>query len=53
VHPLFARFGYGPGDFPVAERVSTQILALPIHPALRREQLEHTVRAVRLAVGAR
>jgi perosamine synthetase len=52
VHALFARFGYGPGDFPVAERVAKQILALPIHQRLERDQLEHTVRAVRLAVGA-
>jgi perosamine synthetase len=52
VHPLFARLGYGPGDFPIAERISTQILALPIHPALTRPQLEHTVRALRQAVEA-
>ncbi|MBD5604752.1 MAG: DegT/DnrJ/EryC1/StrS family aminotransferase [Candidatus Eremiobacteraeota bacterium] len=52
LHPLFAAFGYGPGDFPVAERVSRQILALPIHPLLSRDQLEHTVRVLRDAVGA-
>jgi dTDP-4-amino-4,6-dideoxygalactose transaminase len=51
VHPLFARLGYGPGDFPVAERISKQILALPVHPGLSREQLEHTVRAIRFALG--
>jgi dTDP-4-amino-4,6-dideoxygalactose transaminase len=50
-HPVFARFGYAKGDFPVAERVSTQILALPIHPRLEPEQLAWTVRAVRAAVG--
>jgi perosamine synthetase len=53
VHPLFARLGYGPGDFPVAERTSKQILALPVHQGLAREQLEHTVRSIRLALGAR
>ena len=53
LHPLFARFGYGPGDFPVAERVARQIMALPIHPRLERAQLDWTVRAVREAVGAR
>jgi perosamine synthetase len=52
VHPLFARLGYGAGDFPVAERVAKQILALPIHPSLERAQLEHVVRTVRRAVGA-
>ncbi len=52
LHPLFASFGYGRGDFPVAERVSEQILALPIHPLLQRDQLAHVVRCLRDAVGA-
>jgi len=52
LHPVFARFGYSPGDFPVAERVATQILALPVHPQLSDEQLAWTVDAVRGAVGA-
>ena len=52
LHPLFANLGYGPGDFPVAERVAKQIVALPIHPMLDREQLAHVVAAVRSAVGA-
>ncbi len=52
LHPLFARYGYGPGDFPVAERVARQIVALPIHPALDRTQLAWTVRCLREAVGA-
>lgn len=52
LHPLFARYGYGPGDFPVAERVSRQIVALPVHPGLVHEQLAWTVRTLRRAVGA-
>ncbi len=51
LHPLFANFGCGPGDLPVAERVSREILALPIHPQLDAAQLEHVVRSVRAAVG--
>lgn len=53
LHPLFARYGYGLGDFPVAERVSRQILALPIHPHLDRMQLETVVHALREIVGVR
>jgi perosamine synthetase len=53
LQPLFARFGYGPGDFPVAERLARQIVALPVHPRLDRAQLEWTARAVREAVGMR
>ncbi|GAC1349081.1 MAG: DegT/DnrJ/EryC1/StrS family aminotransferase [Vulcanimicrobiaceae bacterium] len=52
LHPLFARYGYGAGDFPVAERVSRQIIALPIHPGLDGEQLAWTARCLREAVGA-
>lgn len=52
LHPLFARLGYGPRDFPVAERIAKQIVALPIHPLLDSAQLAHVVRSVRAAVGA-
>lgn len=53
LHPLFAAYGYGPGDFPIAERISKQIVALPIGPHLDREQLAWTVRSLRAAVGSR
>jgi dTDP-4-amino-4,6-dideoxygalactose transaminase len=48
---LFAAFGHGPGDFPVAERVSKQILALPIHPKLTAEDRAYVVQRLRIAVG--
>jgi perosamine synthetase len=48
---LFAAFAHGPGDFPVAERVAKQILALPIHPKLTSEDLAYVVRRLRAAVG--
>ena len=50
--PLFEGLGYGPGDFPVAERLAATILALPIHPRLEAEQREYVVRALRRALGA-
>jgi dTDP-4-amino-4,6-dideoxygalactose transaminase len=53
LHPLFAGCGHGAGDFPVAERVARQILALPIHQRLERAQLDHVAAALRRAVGAR
>ncbi len=52
LNALFARYGYGRGDFPVAERVATQILALPIHPKLGADDLAHVVAALRAALGA-
>jgi len=51
LHPLFAQAGYARGDFPIAERVAGQILALPIHPNLTLEQIDWTIEAVRSAVG--
>jgi dTDP-4-amino-4,6-dideoxygalactose transaminase len=48
---LFAAYGHGPGDFPVAERVARQVLALPIHPQLTSEDLTYAVQRLRAAVG--
>ena len=34
----YSRLGYKPGDFPVAERLSSEILSLPMFPSLLPEQ---------------
>lgn len=34
MHPFFIKMGYKGGDFPVAEKASTEVLSLPVHPAL-------------------
>lgn len=39
--------GYQPGDFPVAEKLSQQVLSLPMHTELTSEQLEYIVSAIR------
>jgi len=45
-------WGYGPGDFPIAERLARQVLCLPIHPFLSFEDQERVIAAVRdLAAG--
>ena len=37
----FSYLGYGPGDFPVAEMVSEEIMSLPMNPFLTREEQEY------------
>lgn len=41
--PCFADLGYKPGDLPVAEAVSRDILALPIDPELSDIQIDYVV----------
>ncbi|MBW2353545.1 MAG: DegT/DnrJ/EryC1/StrS family aminotransferase, partial [Deltaproteobacteria bacterium] len=36
----FAGLGHKPGDFPVAERIASQCLSLPMHPYLKKEDQE-------------
>jgi len=37
---LYRRLGYGPGDFPIAERIGEQTLTLPLFPAMSKEDVE-------------
>ena len=34
----YANYGYGPGDFPVTERVASEIVSLPMYPQLGEHQ---------------
>jgi dTDP-4-amino-4,6-dideoxygalactose transaminase len=44
------RFGFRPGDFPVAERVAASILALPFHTNLSDTEMEEVVAALQSAI---
>ena len=48
----FRRYGYGPGDFPVAEAAATRILSLPLYPQIEPDQQLRVADAVRRAVKA-
>ena len=46
----FKSLGYRAGDFPVSEKAAAEVLALPVYPELRREQLEYVAQTVLEAV---
>ena len=41
----FRKLGYKEGDFPIAEKISKQVLSLPVHPHLTEEQLNTIINA--------
>jgi dTDP-3-amino-3,4,6-trideoxy-alpha-D-glucose transaminase len=49
LQPAFASLGGRPGDLPVAEKASAEILSLPLYPELTDEQAGLVVDAVRAA----
>jgi dTDP-4-amino-4,6-dideoxygalactose transaminase len=46
LQPAFRELGYGPGDFPEAERACGQVLSLPIYPELTLAQLKSVVSGI-------
>jgi dTDP-4-amino-4,6-dideoxygalactose transaminase len=52
LQPAFRRYGYGPGDFPVAEAAAARILSLPLYPQIEPDQQRIVADAVRRAVQA-
>jgi hypothetical protein len=51
---LYRHYGYGPGDFPVAERIGEQTLTLPLFPAMTAEDVDRVCAAMGelLAMGS-
>lgn len=46
LQPAYTPYGYREGDFPVSERVSNEVLSLPIHPELSEEQVRYAAQCV-------
>lgn len=46
LQPVFAHLGYRESDFPVSERASKEVLALPLYPELALDDLEYVVRCI-------
>jgi len=43
LHMHFSRFGYHEMDFPIAEKLSKQVLSLPIHPSVTEDNLNRII----------
>ena len=43
----FRKFGYTKGDFPITEKISQQVLSLPVHPSLTQEDLDFIVKSIK------
>jgi dTDP-4-amino-4,6-dideoxygalactose transaminase len=43
----YASLGHREGDFPVSERASEQVIALPIYPELTEQQQERVVEQIK------
>ena len=50
LQPAYADLGYGPGDFPVAEAASRELLSLPIYPELPRSGLERVATVIQQVI---
>jgi len=48
----YGHLGYKNGDFPVTERVASEIVSLPMFPQLRPEQQDHVVQKVKEFVAS-
>lgn len=43
----FRKLGYKEGDFPVAEKISQQVLSLPVHPSLTQQELDFIIKTIK------
>lgn len=51
LQPAFAHLGYQRGAFPVTERISSEILSLPIWPGMSADAIDHVAHSVRKALS--
>lgn len=49
LQPVFKKAGYKESDFPVAERLVKQVVSLPVHPSVSREDIKTIIRAFKEA----
>lgn len=47
LHPHFSRMGYKEGDFPVAEKMSKQVVSLPVHPKVSEADIAFIIEKIK------
>lgn len=52
LQPGYSQLGYGKGDLPIAEKVASQTLSLPMYPELKDEEVEVVSERLALALKA-
>ena len=43
----FGKMGYQKGDFPVSERMSKEVLSLPVHPYISEKDIKHIIHTIK------
>jgi dTDP-4-amino-4,6-dideoxygalactose transaminase len=51
LQPAYVHFGYRKGDFPVTERLTSEILSLPMFPHIAPSQLEYVAEKILIPTG--
>lgn len=51
LQPVFQKYGYKKGDFPVSEKIAEDVVSLPMHPYLSEEDQNQIVKAIQEAVA--
>lgn len=52
LQPYYRQLGFGPGDFPIAERHADLTVSLPLYPTLTNDQQDHVVDQLRRSLDA-
>lgn len=47
LQPAFKNLGYKKGDFPIAEKLANEVLSLPVHPLLSKNDIKYIIQTIR------
>jgi len=47
LHPYYGDLGYKNGDFPISEKLSQEVLSLPVHPLLSKNDIKLIIKTIK------